>query len=341
MKRNRICWAAWLLFAAGLYFFENNAGTRIVLSASILVPLFSAACAAVCGSGIRFTIDVPEKIVSGRTVKGCCISRSAALSAGCVIRSNLRVTNCLTGGSSLVGLNFEGDAPGSFMLSCEQCGCLTLSLEDTFASDWFGIWSIPVTDRAAAEVMVYPDTYPVRIIDPEDPSAHSGDAYEQQRRLEADPPAYGDVREYVPGDPIRRIHWKLSEKTDRLLIREDVLSEKKRIRLILSLGGKETDADRIAEAAEAFLSVSRSLLAEGYSHEAFWPDCFSAAPVSAGVGSEQEFLSVQEAVLCIRRSELLEGQSDLVESLPGDRVLWFDAAAERFCCTRDEPVLEL
>ncbi len=33
------------------------------------------------------------------------------------------------------------------------------------------------------------------------------------------------VRAYVPGNPIRRIHWKLSAKTDRLLIREDSPSE--------------------------------------------------------------------------------------------------------------------
>ena len=35
---------------------------------------------------------------------------------------------------------------------------------------------------------------------------------------EADEP--GDVRLYLPGDPVRRIHWKLSAKKDDLLIRE-------------------------------------------------------------------------------------------------------------------------
>ena len=31
----------------------------------------------------------------------------------------------------------------------------------------------------------------------------------------------GDIRDYVPGDPVRRIHWKLSAKMDRLLVRQD------------------------------------------------------------------------------------------------------------------------
>ena len=37
-------------------------------------------------------------------------------------------------------------------------------------------------------------------------------------RLEGEEP--GDLRLYQPGDPVRRIHWKLSAKKDELLIRE-------------------------------------------------------------------------------------------------------------------------
>ena len=37
------------------------------------------------------------------------------------------------------------------------------------------------------------------------------------RGEEEDP---GDVRPYRPGDPVRRIHWKLSARKDELLVRE-------------------------------------------------------------------------------------------------------------------------
>ena len=37
-------------------------------------------------------------------------------------------------------------------------------------------------------------------------------------RLETEEP--GDIRTYMPGDPIRRIHWKLSAKKNELLVRE-------------------------------------------------------------------------------------------------------------------------
>ena len=34
-----------------------------------------------------------------------------------------------------------------------------------------------------------------------------------------DPGEVRAIREYVPGDPVRNIHWKLSEKTDKLLVK--------------------------------------------------------------------------------------------------------------------------
>lgn len=47
---------------------------------------------------------------------------------------------------------------------------------------------------------------------------------EENRPREGTQPEASDdadtIRDYVPGDPIRRIHWKLSAKTDRILIRD-------------------------------------------------------------------------------------------------------------------------
>ena len=42
-------------------------------------------------------------------------------------------------------------------------------------------------------------------------------------RRDAEEP--GDIRLYVPGDPVRRIHWKLSAKKDELLIRDTAAEE--------------------------------------------------------------------------------------------------------------------
>lgn len=41
-----------------------------------------------------------------------------------------------------------------------------------------------------------------------------------QNRKGSDASEMFDIRDYVPGDDIRTIHWKLSGKTDELIVRQ-------------------------------------------------------------------------------------------------------------------------
>ena len=51
----------------------------------------------------------------------------------------------------------------------------------------------------------------------EERAAHSEQTARLYSYTETD--EYGDIRQYVPGDPVNRIHWKLSAKRDELLVR--------------------------------------------------------------------------------------------------------------------------
>ena len=76
------------------------------------------------------------------------------------------------------------------------------------------------------------------------------------------------VREYRPGDPVRRIHWKLSAKTDRLLIRESMPEkEEAPVRAPESAGTDDTaegttprETDRLAPAARRILTACAAVL---------------------------------------------------------------------------------
>ena len=48
-----------------------------------------------------------------------------------------------------------------------------------------------------------------------------------------------DLREYHPGDPSNSIHWKLSSKTDELIVREALEQENRQVFLVLSHAGKQ------------------------------------------------------------------------------------------------------
>ncbi len=341
MTKRRICWLIWLLSVLGLYFFENNTGTRIVLTASIMIPLVSAACAAFCASRVRFSLEVPDVLWKNEPGKGSCIPSENAVLAACSLSAKICAANLMTGEKAESGLVFAGSDPARFTVSGEHCGTLEVRLADAAVSDWFGLWSFPVLEPEPKTVTVRPDLYPVQITDSDRPGARSADLREQQLKSSPDSSVYGDIREYVPGDPVRLIHWKLSEKTDRLLIREPAHASERNIRLLLNISGSRVLPKRISDTVEAFLSASRALVSEGFAHEACWRDAERTEWISVIIGSETDFRSMQEAVLYLRR----DGIADLPEipiSGPGDeRVLIFDALSDALCCSREEPGLEL
>ena len=97
MRRNRLGWAAWLLAAAALYFFENNAGTRALLAASVLLPTLSLVCAALSARRTGCALAMPAAIEKGETALLRCRVVGSRLLPGCVLDGALAVENPLTG----------------------------------------------------------------------------------------------------------------------------------------------------------------------------------------------------------------------------------------------------
>ena len=51
-----------------------------------------------------------------------------------------------------------------------------------------------------------------------------------------------EVREYVAGDELKSIHWKLSAKQDKLMVRERLAAGKEKINVLLPLGERAVQA---------------------------------------------------------------------------------------------------
>lgn len=143
MKKRYVGFAAWLILACLLYFFENNTGTRIVLACSMLLPF------------------VPP------------------------IRRSLFVK-----------------------------------------------------DAASRQPQTIPQTIKTFV-----------------NREEDDP---GDVRAYLPGDPVNRIHWKLTAKRDELLVREqarDKTTEEAEIKTVL-----DAEQPAVNQSKKRFFPIGISFL---------------------------------------------------------------------------------
>ena len=108
-----------------------------------------------------------------------------------------------------------------------------------------------------------------------------------------------DMREYIPGDNIRRVHWKLSSKLDNMVIRDGSDTSYYDTILLLDIGlnnqEKAYEKELLSTAYETGMAVSRSLLLIGIQH------CLCISQQS-GVSvfeltNESGYLNMQEEML--------------------------------------------
>ncbi len=258
MKANRLVYAVWLPAAAALYFFENNTGTRAILAASILVPLISVFCAYRCSRRTVLSLDAPASGEKGAPLS-CRLSASPLVF--CEAYASLRLRNALTREETRAG----AVAGVPLSLGISHCGLLTVSVDRADVRDVFGLCSFAVRADCARDTWAPPSCFPAQVAFEAFPAHAQEDSRFSAVRRGEDFSETQSIRPYVPGDPVRQIHWKLSAKTGQTLLREIGLPQTGGILLALAVDGAATP-----DAAEAslcgLLSASRALLEQGVAH---------------------------------------------------------------------------
>ena len=101
--------------------------------------------------------------------------------------------------------------------TCNRRGLYQLGPTSLYTGDPFGIYSVTLTDPAKAMLMVMPPVVPLpplEII----PGGYSGEGRPipdaPERTVDA-----SSVREYMPGDSIRLVHWKTTARREKPYVR--------------------------------------------------------------------------------------------------------------------------
>ncbi|MFQ5944672.1 MAG: DUF58 domain-containing protein [Anaerolineae bacterium] len=102
-------------------------------------------------------------------------------------------------------------------LVCNRRGVFTLGPTDLRTADPFSIYSVRRHEAATSTLVVMPPILPLPQIEVA-PGGRVGEARTRAPALEHSVSA-GQVREHMPGDSIRRIHWPTSARKDDLYIR--------------------------------------------------------------------------------------------------------------------------
>lgn len=105
-------------------------------------------------------------------------------------------------------------------VATEKCGEVSVECRNVWIYDMFRLFRFRGKGFEEVRTVIFPGKVKIRL---DMKRTAAGSRQEEgivQNRRGNDPSEMFDIREYVPGDDIRSIHWKLSSKTDSLILRE-------------------------------------------------------------------------------------------------------------------------
>lgn len=105
-------------------------------------------------------------------------------------------------------------------MQADCCGEIKFKCLGIWAVDYFHLFHIPVTKFQEMRMIIYPRNVKLQVELSKEAIGAVREDINMQSREGNDPSEMYDVREYIPGDDLRSIHWKLSSKVDQLLLRQ-------------------------------------------------------------------------------------------------------------------------
>lgn len=275
MWKARLTFGLWLVGAALLYVFTDRYYALVLLLASLAGALGCVVCNLCRRTGPDAALHLAPSAAKGEKTEGMLkLANGTVLPMGRV-DCTLREENRLTGESvsRTVSLRLSGRASAKlpFLLESRHGGAVEVRVERLAVRDMLGLSRRVWDTDAAARCTVFPDTFsPVLSAGTRMSMDAEGTAYAPDKPG-FDPSETFDIREYRAGDSPRSIHWKLSAKLERMVVREAGLPIETSYMFLF-----ENDASAPAAVrdtlAEAYCSVVQVLAAEDVRFGMGWTD---------------------------------------------------------------------
>ena len=154
----------------------------------------------------------------------------------------------------------------------DYCGRIRLVMEQAVLYDCFCLFGIPCRCSSTVYMTVQPDTFELNAsLIPGANSIEDSEIYSQERPG-VDMTETFQIREYVPGDSPRQIHWKLTNKFDKLIVRDPALPITRNVLIFWERTGESGNPELIDAQAETIVSLCRGLLEQSIQFTIGWND---------------------------------------------------------------------
>ena len=222
-----------------------------------------------------------------------------------------------------------------FRVSAVHCGKLVLQIQSAELFDPLRLFRRRIDVRADCGRVLAADTFELFIeLEPPHMQQIESDAYAADR-IGSDPSELLGIRAYREGDPLNRIHWKLSGKYDQPMLKEMAMPVERRILLVFcNCGTSAGEPEKVDAAAEALLSVSQTLAAQKVRHTVAWFEPMEQRLSEAEVTETESFTAMELQLLGTARGAEVEYAferllAETLEAFSGRALLFSPQRIER------------
>ena len=289
--KSKWIWLAASVAAASAYLFKNNAGTLTAFVCVVILPLLGM-LPLLFKTKLQVEMNISPSAEKDQPVK--CQIKIANKRRLPVIGLDMFVwcRNLRTAEAEGIKHRFsllpKGTKCLEFDLQSQQSGLLQVSMQLNSCGDLFGLHRKKLSYSEKKELMVQPSLFQTLLDFTEQGMEVPDSEIYSTEKPGNDPGEIFAIREYVPGDAIRKIHWKLSEKCDKMMVREFGLQIVNDVLVLLETAGaasaEETDA-----ITEVYASVCQALSNNGIVFQTGWRDPESDVLVMQMISSPGEF----------------------------------------------------
>ena len=263
-----------ILFALILYLFSNETVTLALLISLIIATPVSYLL-------LKFTADnvevsLSDKLISPEQSSFVMNIANKGILPIPLVELDLRCGNLRIGDSDIYtvrrSLMPHGSAEVSIDVKPSHAGRYELSIDSAQISDPLGIWKRKMNCGGRRYLTVLPELFDINIIPAGVSAMPEGDTQSHRTKGAVTGDMIG-IREYVAGDPVRNIHWKLSEKTDKMLVKElgDPVTDQYLLLLDSSVDIAQ-DPAALDAVASVFASLIRAMRENDMILSAGWTD---------------------------------------------------------------------
>lgn len=189
-----------------------------------------------------------------------------------------------------------------YKLTSDHVGNLDIKIKKAYICDYFHMFRIPIKLNVRETVTFIPEPDAIDIAVRPNNFAEGESNIFSKHKPGDDPSEVFDVREYVGGDKINRMHWKLSAKTDLLMIKDYSLPISQSVLLLFDtyIGDNAHDAPYlIDDAVKALFDISYDMIQKSIYHKICFYDNTKADFTLVDVTTEDDLYTAMGRLLSV------------------------------------------